>query len=98
MDLSGVSGEWRSRRPDLDFSSVRLGEPNFTEDIQGGKQDDDRLLILQDAVDDLATFAEDLAGQRQPFLEELLELHPHQGFAMLLLRLQQAQPDLDAPG
>src|SRR6266496_3170059 len=95
--LSGIRCEWGSRHPDLDFVVLTLRQAQVTETFGSAEKDRNPLVVAEEPVGNLACSADDLTGQRQPLLQELLELHGQQGVPIILAWLQQGHPRLDAP-
>src|SRR5215203_4758352 len=84
----GVGGQWGSRHPDLDFGDRSSTQTQIAEQIHGCQEDGHPDVIRQQAKHELSPTVEDLAGQSQPHLQKLLELHAQQGVSMLRFGLQ----------
>src|SRR5215208_7888891 len=84
----GVRGQWGSRHPDLDFDGTSSTQTQIAEKIHGCQEDGHPGVIRQQAKHELSPTVEDLAGQSQPHLQKLLELHAQQGVSMLRFGLQ----------
>src|ERR1700722_8392461 len=67
-----------------------------TKPVNGAQEDGHPFVIAQETKHELASTAQHLARQQQPYLKEFLELHAEQSVPLLRFRLQQCQPGLDA--
>ena len=80
----------------LDFR-FGLSEPKPLDPFKGIEKVFQPLVVTQQAIDDLSSRSNDLAGNQDEHLQKTTKLHPQYLVAPCLTRHQQSEPSLQVP-